>query len=336
MQRLREIVASGCMCARCALAGAGVFARMTESSVSPVGSLRLIASDIKLAHSVFALPFAVLGAFMAAAGLDGLGIDWSRFGGQLGLIVLAMVFARTCAMVANRLIDAEIDSRNPRTAGRALASGRLPARQATVALGACAGLFMVTCGAFGAIYGNWWPAWLGMPVLLWICAYAYMKRFTALCHVYLGSSLALSPLGAAVAVQPRAFVEQPGLWLLSGMVLCWVAGFDVIYALQDVAVDRRDGLHSMPARLGERGAMMVSRLLHIAAMAALVSVAAVDERLGWLFGTGVAAVGLLLVYEHAIVARWGTTRLALAFFTLNGAISCVLGVLGCVDIALGA
>jgi 4-hydroxybenzoate polyprenyltransferase len=304
------------------------------AATGPVAALRTIGSDIKLAHSVFALPFAVLAAFMAAAPEGGPAIAWSRFGGQLGLVVAAMVLARTVAMLANRLLDREIDRHNPRTAGRALPSGRLAPRVALVVLALAAVGFGLVCAAFGVAWGNWWPAWLGLPVLAWISAYPLLKRWTALCHLYLGSSLALSPLAAAIAVEPRAIVEQPALLLLAAMVLCWVAGFDIIYALQDVDVDRAQDLHSMPGRLGVRGAMRVSRTLHAAAAGALVAAAAVDPRLTVTFGVGVGVVIALLAYEHATVARWGTTRLALAFFTLNGAISCVLGVLGAIDVVL--
>ncbi len=305
-------------------------------------SLRLIAADIKLAHSVFAMPFALLAAFMAALGtrtpVDS-DIDpfWLNFGGQLGLIVACMFLARTCAMVSNRIIDREIDARNPRTEGRALASGRVALSRATLVLLLCAMLFMAACVCFGRFYANWWPAILGMPVLAWICAYGWLKRYTSLCHIYLGSSLAMSPIAAAIAIEPATIVPwswafQPALWLLSAMVLCWVAGFDIIYALQDVEVDRAQGLHSAPGRMGQKSALRVARLLHATAVAALVLTFVVDHRLQILFATGILAVAILLIYEHATVSRWGTTRMALAFFTLNGLISCTLGALGILDV----
>ena len=178
---------------------------------------------------------------MAAAPGGAGTIDWSRFGGQLVLVVLAMVAARTFAMLANRLLDREIDGRNPRTAGRAIPSGRLTIRATAGALATCLVVFVGVCVGFGVLYGNWWPAALALPVLAWIGVYPLFKRFTALCHVYLGSSLALSPLAAALAVEPSALATQPALWLLSVMVLGWVAGFDIIYALQDVEVDRGGG-----------------------------------------------------------------------------------------------
>lgn len=293
--------------------------------------LRTIAADIKIAHSVFALPFAVLGAFLAAAPERS---SWITFSRQLLLIVLAMVLARTVAMLANRLLDRHIDARNPRTAGRALPSGRLTPRAAKTVLGLCAAIFMVVCLAFGWLDGNWWPASLGVPVLAWLGLYPLLKRVSSWCHLYLGSCLAISPLAAALAVDPGALLEQPALWLLAGMVLCWVAGFDVIYALQDLEVDRAQGLHSIPGRLGAAGALWVSRGLHALAAACLLAAALDDTRLGVLFGVGVGIVLALLLLEHATVARWGTKRLALAFFTLNGLISCVLGALGSIDILL--
>lgn len=296
-----------------------------------IAALREIAADIKLAHSVFALPFAVLGAFMAAIGFEA-AIDWRRFAGQLVLIIIAMVFARTWAMLANRVLDAKIDARNPRTKHRAIPAGRLSMRAAIAAMAVCAIGFMAVCIAFGAFFGNFWPAILGLPVLAWIGAYGWFKRFSALCHVYLGSSLAISPLAAAIAIDPAALGAQPALWLLAVMVLCWVAGFDVIYALQDVAVDREEGLHSMPARFGEGRALWISRAFHAIAAICLIAIVLVDPRLNIIFALGVAVVIALLLYEHATVARWGTTKIALAFFTLNGLISCLLGTLGIVDV----
>jgi 4-hydroxybenzoate polyprenyltransferase len=305
-----------------------------STAANPLRTVRLIAVDIKLAHSVFAMPFALLAAFMASLepplGLRH--VDGGRLGKQMGLIVLAMFLARTCAMLANRLIDRGIDAENPRTASRALPSGRVSTAAMVSGLTMAALLFIVVCLAFGAMFDNWWPLFLGPFVLTWISAYGFFKRFTSWCHIYLGSSLALSPIAAAIAINPQSLVDQPALWLLSGMVLCWVAGFDIIYALQDVEVDRRDGLFSMPARLGVQRAMWISRLLHATALACLVAALIIDQRFHFLLGIGVGIVGALLLYEHLTVARWGTTKIALAFFTLNGVISCVLGALGIADL----
>lgn len=312
-------------------------------SVGPVGiahDLGVIAGDIKLAHSVFAMPFALLGAALAAAPMvpsaDGsiasIGPDWRRFGAQLALVVLAMVFARTCAMLANRIIDRDLDVENQRTARRALPSGRLSFGRAVAVFAGSAAIFMGVCAAFLA-FGNPWPLLLGLPVLAWICAYGFLKRFSAMCHVYLGSSLAISPIAAAIAIDP-AQVGQPTLWLIAAMVLCWVAGFDVIYALQDVDADRRQGLHSMPSRWGVPAAMWASRGLHAIAVVCLWTATIGDSRFGVLMRIGAAVATALLIIEHATVARWGTTRMALTFFTLNGVISCVVGGLGIVDVLM--
>jgi 4-hydroxybenzoate polyprenyltransferase len=300
-------------------------------------SVALIAADIKLAHSVFALPFAVLAAFMAWQRLSHGHTQYVVFVQKVGLIVLAMFLARTVAMLANRWLDREIDKHNPRTAQRALASGQLSPTAAILTIAACAIAFIITCAAFGVFFKNWWPLVLSIPVLAWISAYGYFKRITALCHLYLGSSLALSPIAAAIAMGPASVLPgshafQPSIWLLSGMVFCWVAGFDIIYALQDVEVDREQGLHSMPSRLGVPKALLISRVLHVIAVACLIGALVVDERLHIFFGIGVAIVAALLLYEHLTVARWGTTRIALAFFTLNGIISCLLGALGIIDL----
>lgn len=309
---------------------------MTEARSIPSSRLAgawraaaIIAADVRLAHTVFALPFALLGAVMAARPS---GAPPVALAGPLVLVVAAMVTGRTWAMLANRWLDREIDARNPRTSGRALPSGRLSSRAAIVALGVLAALFVAIASGFGLLWGNWWPLLAAPAVLAWIGAYALLKRRSLLCHVYLGSSLAISPLAAALAIDPAALGSQPALWLLSLMVLAWVAGFDVIYALQDVAVDRRDGLHSMPARLGPGGAMAASRGLHLLALAALVAAARLDARLGLAFAVACALVGALLLVEHATVHRWGTTRLALSFFTINGVISVVLGAAGIADV----
>ncbi|MHC4811199.1 MAG: 4-hydroxybenzoate octaprenyltransferase [Planctomycetota bacterium] len=299
------------------------------------GSARAVAADIKLAHSVFALPFALLAAVMAAApgGLDS--IDGRRFTIQCILVLVAMVTARTAAMLANRILDHRLDAANPRTAGRAIPSGRLSVRAAvTWAIGSAAA-FVATTAGFGLLLENWWPLMLSVPVLAWITAYGLFKRFTSLCHLWLGTSLALSPPAAALAVDPAAVLSQPAIWLIATMVLGWVAGFDIIYALQDEAVDRRDGLHSMPSRLGRRRAMLVSRGLHAAAIAALVTAARIDSRFAAPFAVGVGIVAVLLVVEHATVHRWGTSRISLTFFTLNGVISCLLGLLGIIDVLGG-
>ncbi len=306
-------------------------------TASPFARVTLALRDIKLAHSVFALPFAVLAAFLTAPrdGKEGW-ILWGRFGGMLVLVVACMFFARTWAMLVNRVADARIDAANPRTAGRAFAAGAISRRDGVLLLAACAVAFMGCCVGFGLAFGNWWPVMLGLPVLVWIGFYSFTKRFTWLCHVFLGGALAASPLAAAIATQgmaPFANATPDGLAILAlaGMVLCWVAGFDVIYALQDLDYDRDVGLHSVPARFGWRRAVWISRGLHAASLGSLIAAWRLSPQLGVIFGGAVALVAGVLVYEHAVLARRGRAGIPMAFFTLNGLISCTLGLAGVVD-----
>lgn len=303
--------------------------------------LKLVAGDIKLAHSVFAMPFAVLAAVLARPQ----GAPWGTFAGQLALVVVCMVLARTWAMLVNRLADADIDAENTRTARRLFASGRMNRREGWWIAAGFAAAFLAGAAGFGIFYGNWWPTVLGGPVLGWIAFYSYTKRFTWACHLFLGGALAASPVAAGIAVDPSSVglgalghgvgtPTVPCLWWLCAMVVAWVAGFDVIYALQDLEFDQARGLRSIPARLGARGAIWVSRALHAASLAALVLAWRSEPRLGWVFGVGVAAVGCLLMLEHAILARRGKAGLDMAFFTVNGVVSVVLGLSGCVSILI--
>jgi 4-hydroxybenzoate polyprenyltransferase len=288
------------------------------------------ASDIKLHHSVFALPFALLGATLAVATPEG--VPWASMAGPLALIVGCMVSARTVAMLANRIADASIDARNPRTAGRAIPSGRLSRRAAWLLVFISVMAFEACTAAFAVLYGNAWPLMLQVPVLLWLVLYPLAKRFTWLCHAWLGASLAMSVPAAALAMHPEAAL-LPAVWWIAGMVLLWVTGFDVIYALQDVETDRRDGLHSMPASLGTGPALVMSLLMHVGAVLCLVQAWRVEPRLGTGFMVAVGLVAGLLAVEHATVRRWGTTRMALTFFTLNGCVSIVLGTAGILGLA---
>ena len=296
------------------------------STVQPP-RLAIAARDIKLAHSVFAMPFAVLGAFLARSADDPAG----QFIGQLALVVVCMVAARTWAMLVNRIADRKIDALNPRTARRAFASGALSTRYGVFLLASSAGVFVLAAGGFGFAYGNWWPAMLALPVLAWIAFYSFTKRFTWLCHLTLGGALAASPLAAGLAVRPEYLVESATLFWIAGMVACWVAGFDVIYALQDLDFDRATNLHSIPARFGTTGSLWISRSLHVAALAALVLAWLADARLGLVTAGAIIVVFGLLVTEHAVLARRGQAGLNLAFFTLNGIVSCVLGAAGAFD-----
>lgn len=304
----------------------------TRTKATVPGTLRTALGDIKLAHTVFAMPFAILGAALAFEPEPGA----ARVAVVLALVVVCMVFARTWAMLVNRLADARFDAANPRTAGRAVAAGRLGVRQGWfVALGSAL-LFCVTAALFWPLTGNLWPAILCVPVLGFIALYSYTKRFTALCHVFLGAALAISPLAAGIAVRPESLADVPALWFIAGFVLLWVAGFDVIYALQDLDFDRERRLHSIPAKLGWRGAAWVSRLLHAVAYGSLIAAAVIEPRFGPVFFGGVAAVGLLLVSEHRLLARRGPEGIPMVFFTYNGIASVVLGLAGLLDVTLGA
>jgi 4-hydroxybenzoate polyprenyltransferase len=303
--------------------------------------LALALRDIKIAHSVFALPFAIFAAFLAtpalASGAAGDRTDlWKRFALQLALVVACMVAARTWAMLVNRLADHRLDAANPRTARRAVASGALRRRDAALFATLSALAFFACCAGFLALDHNPWPLILALPTLAWIAFYSFTKRFTALCHLFLGGALAASPLAAAIAVRPEALADTPALWAVAAMVVLWVAGFDILYALQDVEFDREAGLFSMPARLGPRTAVWLSRAMHAGAVGALVVAWRLDARLGVLFLVACAVIAALLVLEHIVLAKKGLRALPIAFFTINGVVSCLLGAVGVADLLLGA
>ena len=292
-----------------------------------IARVGVLARDIKLSHTVFALPFALL-AMVLAAGWAG---RWPRLG-EAGLILWCMVSARTFAMGVNRLADAELDAANPRTAGRALPSCRLGRGFVMGSIVVAALLLLAGAAGFWVFYENPWPAWLALPTLGLLAFYSYTKRFTWLCHLVLGLALGVSPLAAAVAIEPGYLAASPVVWLLAGAVLCWVGGFDVIYALQDVNHDRGAALQSMPARLGSERALWVSRVLHLTCLLLFGAAWWASPRLGVGFGLALLAVAGLLVLEHALVWRSETRRLDVAFLTVNGVISLMLGAAGVVDV----
>ncbi len=261
---------------------------------------------IKFEHTVFALPFALLGALAGAQGIPPLRTClW---------ILAAMVGARTAAMTFNRLVDADLDAENPRTASRALPAGRVSRVGALVLLGIAVLLFEVAAGALGRL------TWILSPVALAvILGYSLCKRFTSWSHVVLGLSLAGAPLGAWIAVSGT--FEAPALWLAGG-VLTWTAGFDILYALQDKAFDREKGLFSIPARLGTRRALLLSQMLHLAALAcwAQFNLDTGSHFLGWL---GWLVVAGMLVREQWLVRGGDLSRIDQAFFTLNSLVGLV-------------
>jgi 4-hydroxybenzoate polyprenyltransferase len=305
-------------------------------SVRVPSAICLALSDIKIAHSVFALPFALLAAVMASPATRGEGA-WGTLLAQGGVVVLCMFLARTWAMLVNRVADWRFDKDNPRTARRVIASGQLTEAAAVrIALGFAAA-FVGATGLFWLLFHNPWPLALSVPVLVWIAFYSYTKRFTAWCHVFLGGALAGSPLAAAIAIDPAFLFSSDGLslWFLAGMVLCWVAGFDIAYALQDLDFDRRTGLNSVPARLGVKRSLWLSRGLHVVAFLLLACCVAFDIRFGLLMRMATALVASLLVFEHWVLAKRGLAGLPMAFFTINGVVSVTLGVAGIVDVVNG-
>ncbi len=265
---------------------------------------KLFLSLVKFEHTIFALPFAYIGAFLAVDGVPG--------AADLLWITVAMVGARSLAMALNRLIDAGIDARNPRTAGRELPRGALrPWQVVLFSLGSLA-VFLVAVYQLEPIVRWLWP----IPVLGFV-AYPYLKRVTWLSHAWLGAVDGLAPVGAWAALTNELPWEA---WLLGAAVAVWVAGFDVLYALFDVDFDRAHGLHSLPARFGSRAAFAAARACHAATVGFLV-LAGLGLDVGLLYWLGVAAVGALLAYEHSLVSPADTRRLDAAFFTLNGVIS---------------
>lgn len=281
-------------------------------------SVRVWAEMVKLSHSVFALPFAVMAAFLAGRGMQGR--PRPHFG-QMVLVVLCMVAARSVAMTFNRIVDAELDARNPRTEGRPLPAGRLTHYAARLMLLLSAVTFGIGCLGFQLLYGNPWPIAFSGPVLIYLCGYSFTKRFTRWSHVYLGSAVALSPVAAWLAIHPPSLGVTA--FLLMGTVTCWVAGFDIIYACQDIAVDRRDYLHSLPAELGPGIALRIARMAHGMALLGLVAVGVI-ENLGKIYALGVAMTAVLLVVENLLVRPGYYARVNTAFFTMNGAVSLIL------------
>jgi 4-hydroxybenzoate polyprenyltransferase len=269
-----------------------------------MGRAALFARLVKLEHTVFALPFAYVGAFLAVDGVPSArALLW---------ITVAMVGARSLAMALNRLIDAGIDAANPRTAGRELPSGALGVPAVGAFIGVSLAVFLLAVWQLAPIVRFLWP----IPVAAFVI-YPYLKRFTWLCHFWLGAVDGLAPVGGWVAVRGDLPWQA---WALGAAVGAWVAGFDVFYSLFDAEIDREQGLNSVAVRFGERGAFTAARALHLAAVALLAAVG-FGVSVGWWYWAGVAAVGLLLAYEHSIVAPGDLRRLDAAFFTLNGVIS---------------
>jgi 4-hydroxybenzoate polyprenyltransferase len=282
-----------------------------------LASLRTVLEMIKFEHTLFALPFALLGMILAAEGWP----SWRTF----GWIVVAMVGARSAAMAFNRLADRELDAENPRTAGRALPRG-----QVTVPFVAAFVLASVAVFLLAAWRLNRLTLLLAPVALLVLLGYSYTKRFTATSHLILGLALAGAPIGAWIAV--RGDIAATPL-LLGGAVLLWVAGFDTLYALQDREFDLARGLRSIPARFGERAALWISGLLHAGTLGLLALLPRTyGAELGAAFWVGWTGCLVLLAYQHWVVRPGDLSRLNAAFFTANGLLAVWLFVLTAVDV----
>jgi 4-hydroxybenzoate polyprenyltransferase len=262
---------------------------------------------VKIEHTVFALPFAYVGAVLSLRGVDRLP-SWH----DVIWITVAMAGARSLAMALNRLIDREIDARNPRTASRELPSGQLQTWQVLVFCGVSLAVFLVAVFQLAHVVRYLWP----IPVLGFVL-YPYLKRVTWLCHVWLGIVDGLAAVGAWVAVTGHMPWQS---WALGGSVALWIAGFDLFYALFDREIDLQQGLHSWATRFGVVGSFVGARLFHLGAVALLV-VVGLGLDVGALYWCGVAAVAALLLYEHTIVSPRDLRRLNAAFFTVNGVLS---------------
>jgi 4-hydroxybenzoate polyprenyltransferase len=273
-----------------------------------IKNTRLTLEMIKIEHTLFALPFAFLGAVLAANGLP---TAW-----QILWIILAMVGARSAAMAFNRIADRSFDAKNPRTATRAIPSGLLSVGFVWVFTVAAAGLFLLAAAMLNRL-----TLLLAPVALACVLLYSFTKRWTQLSHLVLGAALSIAPTGAWIAVRGEIGSAVP--LLLSLVVLLWTAGFDVLYACQDYDFDRREGLKSIPARFGINRALWISRGLHAAAFLALVWLFIITN-LGPIAFAGVIATGALLVYQHRLVRADDLSRLNAAFFTTNAFVSVIL------------
>ncbi|MGB8759326.1 MAG: UbiA-like polyprenyltransferase [Candidatus Sulfotelmatobacter sp.] len=280
-------------------------------------NLRVTLEMIKWEHSIFALPFALCGAMLAASGLP--------TAHQLLWIVIAMLAARSAAMAFNRLADAAIDAANPRTTSRALPAGHLsPAFVATFVIISCA-IFILAAAQLNRL-----TLWLSPIALAVLLLYSYTKRFTRWSHLVLGFALGMAPAAAWIAVRGSL---DPRILILTAAVTFWVAGFDILYACQDFEFDRHAGLHSIPRHLGIPRALWIARAFHLIMLLRLITLLPAFA-LGKLAVAGVVAVALLLAYEHSLVSPRDLTKLNAAFFTMNGVISVVFALFIAADLLL--
>jgi 4-hydroxybenzoate polyprenyltransferase len=263
---------------------------------------------VKVPHTVFALPFALVGATLASYRAP---VRWT----SLGWIVLAFTAVRFAAMGFNRIVDREIDAKNPRTARRELPAGTLTLQQASIAVIVMSVLFIYASWQLNPLCG-----WLSPLALGWVLFYSFTKRFTRWSHIVLGMSLSIAPVGGYLAIAGQWSNPAWVLLVLATAVASWVAGFDILYALQDEQFDEQQGLHSVPVAFGAKGAVRISQILHTLTIVCLILVGW-GTGAGWLYAAGVAVAAALLLYEHSLVRPDDLRRLDAAFFTMNGVIS---------------
>ena len=283
--------------------------RLEGQHIAGRGRLADYANLVKLPHTVFALPFALVGATLASYRYPVQPMD-------VLLILVAFTSARFAAMGFNRIADRAIDARNPRTRMREIPAGKLSVGEAAASV-VIASIVFIACAALL----NRLCLYLAPFALAWILFYSYTKRFTRYAHLVLGFALAIAPVGAYLAIAGEWSRPAGALLVLAGGVLCWVAGFDILYSLQDMDFDRREGLHSVPAALGARGALAFSRGLHALSAAQFVALGVLLPELGPAYFAGAALLSAMLVYEQSLVRADDFSRVDAAFFTVNGAIS---------------
>ncbi|HEU4558136.1 MAG TPA: UbiA-like polyprenyltransferase [Longimicrobium sp.] len=279
--------------------------------ITGTGRLVDYSNLVKLPHTLFAMPFALVGATLASYGHP---VTLK----QVLLILTAFAAARFAAMGFNRIVDRTIDAKNPRTMMREIPAGKLSVRQATTSV-IVASVVFILCAAFL----NRTCLILAPFALGWVFFYSYTKRFTRWAHLVLGFALAIAPVGAYLAVAGEWSRPGGALLALAGAVLCWVAGFDILYSLQDIDFDRSQGLHSVPAALGPGGALAVSRVLHLLSAVLFGLLGFLLPQLGILYLFGVAVIAVMLAYEQSLVRADDFSRIDAAFFNVNGAISVV-------------
>jgi 4-hydroxybenzoate polyprenyltransferase len=280
---------------------------MVVTMPSVLSVVKTFGRMVKFSHTLFALPFALAATALAARGH---GITLA----QVVAILVAMAGGRTAAMGFNRIVDRRLDAKNPRTAGRELPTGKVTVFSAALLTAISAAAFVAAAASLGRLC-----LVLSPIVLVLVLGYSFTKRFTWLCHLFLGFAIGIAPAGAWIAV--RGELAAPAIWLVVA-VTTWIGGFDILYALSDREFDRSAGIFSIPARFGVLPALVISALLHLGTLLALIAVGT-TAGLGTIYFLGVAIVLAIFVYEHAIVRPTDLSRLDVAFFNLNGYVSLV-------------